>query len=298
MATESKVEYCHHSHSPWFGCTKKSPGCLQCFAERWGIKFGRAKWGAGQPRILPAPKTREKPRYWNRAAQLAGERRRVLCGELCDVFDAEAAYLWKLELFNLIRECPHLDFIIPTKRIEEAIVFFKTSGIQIPPNVWLGVSVENQECANQRIPLLLTLRQQVSVLFVSAEPLLEEIDISPWIKDLDWVIVGGESGTDAREFQPAWALSLIRQCSIPEVPVPIFVKQMGTVWARSQRVIAGIWEHTGEDAVAASEGAGDEEGPAGMARGASPRYWPNALKLQQYPSPKISPPAGEQTSMF
>jgi hypothetical protein len=100
------------------------------------------------------------------------------------------------------------------------------------PNVWLGVSVENQHFADERIPLLL--QTPAAVRFISAEPLLERIDVRPYLPSegyntlpgLDWVIVGGESGHGARPFDVAWARSIVKQCQAAGVPV--FVKQLGS----------------------------------------------------------------------
>jgi protein gp37 len=98
------------------------------------------------------------------------------------------------------------------------------------PNVWLGVSVENQHFADERIPLLL--QTPAAVRFISAEPLLGPVDLAHWLDDipsgsrrLDWVIVGGESGPGARPFDLAWARSIVQQCQAAGVPV--FVKQLG-----------------------------------------------------------------------
>lgn len=91
------------------------------------------------------------------------------------------------------------------------------------PNVWFGVSVENQNAADERIPLLL--QTPAEVRFVSCEPLLSAVDLSPWINELDWVIVGGESGPNARPMHPEWARGLRDQCV--NANVPFFFKQWG-----------------------------------------------------------------------
>lgn len=112
------------------------------------------------------------------------------------------------------------------------------------PNVWLGVSVEDQAAADERIPLLL--QTPAAVRFISAEPLLGPVDLGPWVFDwttlhkwsdgsdaprLDWVIIGGESGPHARAMNARWAESLVAQCR--EADVAVFMKQLGTVWAKS-----------------------------------------------------------------
>lgn len=141
------------------------------------------------------------------------------------------------------------------------------------PNVWLGVSVEDQATADERIPLLLS--APAAVRWISAEPLLEAVDLEslpdgsvPTGKTLDWVVVGGESGPDARPFDLDWARSLVDQCQAAGVAV--FVKQLGSRPVREADRERGL--------------------AAGLVRltdrkGADPAEWPAELRVQQYPAP-------------
>jgi len=138
-------------------------------------------------------------------------------------------------LFSLIGETPNLDWLILTKRPENAALWAEAN--PLPPNVWFGVSVEDQETADARIPVLL--RTPAAVRFISAEPLLGPIDLNKketicetWRRGLtvgtylDWVIVGGESGAKARPFHVMWGLDLMSQCDY--AGVMFFWKQMGS----------------------------------------------------------------------
>lgn len=256
MAENSKIEWTDHTFNPWIGCTKVSPGCAHCYAEQlMETRLGRAKWGA-YPRQRTSPTTWSKVRSWNRSARflcaceteqdnlicpschLFTRRPRVFCASLADVFDPAVPDAWRDDLFELVAECRNLDWQILTKRPEIMRNYLLgTSGAGATnleeggcfDHVWLGVSVENQPCADERLPILLSMPARVR--FASCEPLLEEIDISGYMTGilpdgpLNWVICGGESGPNARPMHPDWARSLRDQCD--DSPVPFFFKQWG-----------------------------------------------------------------------
>lgn len=178
--------------------------------------------------------------------------RRVFCGSLCDVFDNEAPEEWREDLFRLIERTPHLTWMLLTKRIGNAAeMMFLARGGYLPAlqNVWLGATVVNQEEADRDIPKLLAV--PAAVRFLSLEPMLEPIDLTPWLRKsvssidyaqrvgydaphgaadrVDWVIVGGESdqpGHRARPFNIEWARDIVRQCKAAGVPA--FFKQAGS----------------------------------------------------------------------
>jgi protein gp37 len=185
-------------------------------------------WGPGGTRVIAAEARWREPLQWDRAAAAAGARRRVFCASLADVFedrpDLDAP---RARLFRLIDATPHLDWLLLTKRPENfpALLPRRADG-GVAPNVWLGVSAENQRRAAERIPLLLA--APAAVRFVSAEPLLTPLDLTPYLagsRRVDWVILGGESGGGARPFDLAWARSLVAQCRA--AGVSCFVKQLG-----------------------------------------------------------------------
>jgi protein gp37 len=254
MAENSKIEWCDHTFNPWIGCTKVSAGCANCYAERedkrrhWTLEG----WGKGQPRKRTSKAYWRQPFKWEREAKRTGARPRIFCGSLCDVFDWEVSELWRTDLFDLVAATPHLDWLLLTKRIEETAVP-ESDDAEMLPNLWLGVSVENQKAADKRIPLLV--RIQAAVRFVSCEPLLGPINLwrectvgddpaIPYIA-VDWVICGGESGPRARPMDPVWAQSLRDQCQAAEVP--FLFKQWGAWLPSGQDDARGCSQVTDAD---------------------------------------------------
>lgn len=118
MAEFSKIEWTDHTFNPWIGCTKVSPACDNCYAE--GLmdhRYGRARWGAGEPRVRTAASNWSQPRKWDRQAAKTGERPFVFCASLADVFDNEVDETWRRDLFKLIEGTPNLVWLLLTKRI-------------------------------------------------------------------------------------------------------------------------------------------------------------------------------------
>lgn len=189
-------------------------------------------------------------------------RPRVFCASLADWLDPEVPVEWRAALLVLIKRTPHLDWQLLTKRPELwadqmrlAANFLDAQGAEVldvaswlywwtdtggnsvpPSNVWAGTTVENQPAADERIPHLLNIPARVR--FLSVEPLLEEVSLvrlrhendwdPPRIPDgIHWVIVGGESGPNARPMDPEWARALKSDCK--EAGVAFFMKQMGGV---------------------------------------------------------------------
>lgn len=230
MAAVTGISWCDSTFNPWIGCTKAGPGCNLCYAEALMDKrWHRVQWGAGALARLPLIWEREHEVF----ALMHGRRRRVFCASLADVFDNEAPAAWRAELFALIGLTPHLDWLLLTKRIGNVPKMLDQPGMPkggLPPNVWLGATVVNQAEADRDIPKLL--RVPARTRFLSMEPLLGPVDLMPLVcddrpalADIDWVIVGGESGRDARPMEAAWATSLRDQCAA--AGVPFFFKQWG-----------------------------------------------------------------------
>lgn len=224
MGEKTAIEWCDHTFNPWIGCTPVSGACDHCYAESLAKRYGWAKWGAGEPRKMTSAANWKLPRRWDREAAKDGVRRRVFCASLADVFDAEVDVDWRVILLEEIYATPHLDWLLLTKRPKVAKEFFDNHG-SVPPNVWLGTTVENQAMAELRIPILGAIPAKVH--FLSCEPLLGPIDlhvVDRW-NTVDWIIAGGESGPKARRSHPDWIRSLRDQCAIPKIP--FFFKQWG-----------------------------------------------------------------------
>lgn len=288
MGEATTIAWCHHTFNPWWGCSHVSPGCVNCYAEAWARRTGHPVWGAhGQRRTFGDRHWRE-PLAWNAAARHAGERRRVFCASMADVFEdhpalpAERAKLW-----GLIEATPWLDWQLLTKRVENVMDMAPGAWSELggwPANVWIGTSVENQEWANKRIPVLL--RMPARVRFLSCEPLVGRVDLrrieAPdaalidclvGVRDrrggvvhaatahrVDWVIAGGESGPHARRMDPEWARSIRDDCAA--AGVPFLFKQTGSVLAREW----GLADAKGED-------------PRELPPDLRVRQWPTSLAL-------------------
>lgn len=230
MAENSNIEWCDHTFNPWMGCTRVSEGCRNCYAEfMMDHRLGRVEWGPGKPRVRTSEKNWRQPLRWNQQAQQAGERHRVFCASLADVFDHEVAQAWRSDLWELIESCLHLDWLLLTKRPQNVPGMVPPEWMEgcWPAHVWLGTTVENQQAADERVPLLLAC--PAPVRFLSCEPLLGPVNLldQPWwdhrhsydfypdgmfTAPINWVIAGGESGLDARPMHPDWARSLRDQC--------------------------------------------------------------------------------------
>lgn len=232
----SKIEWCDHTFNPWMGCTKVSEGCKHCYAEDMMDKrYGKVKWGPQGKRVRTSAANWKKPLAWNRKAEQEGRRYRVFCASLADVFeDKKEVEQWRFDLFRLIEATPNLDWLLLTKRIENVMKMIRHDwGEQLPHNIWIGISVENQEQADKRIPELLKIPAKVR--FLSMEPLLGAVQINKQNGSLDdvfalgfgihWVIVGGESGANARPMHMEWVGDIVQQCK--NANVSVFVKQMG-----------------------------------------------------------------------
>ena len=139
----------------------------------------------------------------------------MFCASMADVFESRPDLdPWRGRLWTLIEATPELDWLLLTKRPDQIRARIPW-GKKWPSNVWLGTTAENQLWANRRIPVLL--EHNAAVHFVSCEPLLGSVDLSPWLAGrrsrIDWVIVGGESGHKARPMHPEWAKAIRDQCA-------------------------------------------------------------------------------------
>lgn len=267
MAETTKIEWCDATFNPWIGCTKVSPGCDHCYAERSApSRVQGINWGPGALRRRTSAANWRKPLSWNgspffqcldcgwrghdagkingglpvcpvpkcASLRLTPARARVFCASLADVFDNAVDPAWRRDLFDLIELTPNLDWLLLTKRIGNVARMLPTHDWAARPNVWLGATVCNQEEANRDIPKLLAVPARRR--FLSMEPLLGPVDLGRASRlaafhaneVLDWVICGGESGIGARPMHPDWVRSLRDQCVA--AGVPFLFKQWGD-WA-------------------------------------------------------------------
>jgi protein gp37 len=270
MADRSGIEWTDATWNPVTGCTEVSPGCDRCyartFAERWrGVPGHHFEQGFD---LVLRPERLDQPLRWRRP-------RRIFVNSMSDLFHKDVPDEFITRVFDVMEQADQHSFQILTKRHARLQSFvterqrrkqefaaqfisgrsealLNSSAAQAararstssPPNIWLGVSVENQQWADIRIPALLN--TPAAVRWLSCEPLLGPVLLQDWVQppcgcctdhpgrkcvndpgqlSVDWVVVGGESGHGARPMQPAWARSLRDQCQDTEVP--FLFKQWG-----------------------------------------------------------------------
>jgi len=213
MGRFSSIEWTHHTFNPWWGCQKVSPACENCYAESWAKRVGHDLWGKSASRRFFGDAHWSEPLKWNRDAEAIGERQRVFCASMADVFEARKELSeYRERLWTLIEATPMLDWLLLTKRPQNItkMVPWK-SKLEWPANVWVGTTVENQKEANRRLSHLLKI--PAAIRFLSCEPLLGKLDLSSFSTDasllsIDWIIAGGESGAKARPMNPVWLRTL------------------------------------------------------------------------------------------
>lgn len=254
MSDKTKIEWTDASWNPVTGCGKVSAGCDHCYAETIAHRFAGTPAYPGGFTVTLRPERLDQPLHWQRP-------RRVFVNSMSDLFHAAIPDEYIARVFAVMALAPHHTFQVLTKRPGRMRSLLRTptfwhvvaeqgrahhigdahgwlavaamlSGKPLP-NVWLGVSAEDQRWAGVRIPLQLD--TPAAVRFVSAEPLLGPItfaDLSPhsMLDALDWLIVGGESSHGARPMHPDWARSIRDQCAT--AGVAFHFKQTGTVLAR------------------------------------------------------------------
>ena len=227
MGEQSKIGWTGSTWNPWVGCRKASPGCANCYMERWAARAGR------DPRKIEATRDRtfDLPYRLQRKVERGEleEGHTVFVCSLSDFF-IEEADSWRARAWSMIRACPGLRFQLLTKRADRIAECLPESWGNGWPNVWLGVSVESGEWLGRAEALA---EIPAAVRFVSAEPLIGPIlapELRPVLRaGIDWVIVGGESGAESkvRIFDEVAASLIVSVCR--EEAVHVFVKQAGAV---------------------------------------------------------------------
>jgi protein gp37 len=244
---EEGISWTNFTFNPWWGCAKVSPGCQNCYAETLANRFG-VVWGLNAIRKPASENVWAQPIKWNKAAQKAGKRAKVFCASMADVFDDNTPEGSRPRLFELIKNTPWLDWQILTKRPENILKYLPEDWGDGYKNVWLGTTVENQYMADIRIPIILDV--PAVTRFISMEPLIGGVNLSSipanckplegkigqWdyfnclsgfpdddncshgeeleqeFPKINWVIVGGESGHNARPMKESWAIDILDQC--------------------------------------------------------------------------------------
>lgn len=215
MSTRTKIEWTELTWNPSTGCTKISPGCRHCYAEimarrlkAMGVNgYEKGFSIALHPNRLNEPLLRRKPTMY-------------FVNSMSDLFHEGIPDDFIAKVFEIMKQAPHHTFQVLTKRAERMRDFLKPR--EVPDNVWVGVTVENRAHGLPRIEFLRHIN--ACVRFLSIEPLLQDLEGFN-LSDIQWVIVGGESGPKARPMKPQWVENIKAQCD--KSHTGFFFKQWG-----------------------------------------------------------------------
>ncbi|MEE9614308.1 MAG: phage Gp37/Gp68 family protein [Thermodesulfobacteriota bacterium] len=214
MAANSSIEWTESTWNPVTGCTKISPGCKHCYAERMAKRLK----AMGQPNYTNGFKTTvhghalELPLLWKKPQT-------VFVNSMSDLFHEDVPDEFIFKVFDVMRQANWHRFQVLTKRSDRLLEL--SPRLPLDTHIWTGVSVENQDYTFRIDHLRKT---KGAIKFISIEPLLGPI-YRLNLKGIDWVIVGGESGPRARPMDPLWAIDIRNQCM--KAGVPFFFKQWG-----------------------------------------------------------------------
>lgn len=292
MSTTTAIQWTDKTWNPVRGCSIVSPGCVNCYAMKFAHRFsgegkpyhGLTKQTKAGPQwtgvVRPVPEVIDEPLRWRKPA-------RVFVNSMSDLFHDDVPWAFIERVFDTMREASRHTFQILTKRPENMRLFMENWTFHHGgplANVWLGVSVEDQQRYDERIGRLL--RTPAAVRFLSVEPLLGAIDMRMGgasipdysahdpLPDVDWVIVGGESGPGARPCHEKWIRGIVDQCRAEHVAcfvkqvgsVPIAVPYRGSYWEWKKERFGDDWRVTLND----SKGGDMDEWPIGL----RVREWP------------------------
>lgn len=214
MASNSSIEWTESTWNPLTGCSKISPGCKNCYAERLSLRLqamGQPNYANGFTLTIHEHAL-ELPLRWKRPQT-------IFVNSMSDLFNKDVPVDFIHRVFDVMRRADWHRFQILTKRSDRLLALSK----QLPwsPHIWMGVSVENEDYA-YRIEHLR--RTKAKIKFLSLEPLLGPLRLLN-LKGIDWVIVGGESGPGSRPIAQSWVIDIRDQCR--KAKVPFFFKQWG-----------------------------------------------------------------------
>jgi len=227
----TKIEWTETTWNPVTGCTKVSPGCLHCYAERMAVRLramGQPNYANGfrpstHEAMLDAPLSWKKPQM-------------VFVNSMSDIFHEDVPTSFILKAFDVMRRASWHTFQVLTKRSKRLLEL--DPKIDWRSNVWMGVTVENAKYVSRIDHLRKT---RANIKFLSVEPLLGPLPKLD-LRGIDWVIVGGESGPGARPMKQEWVLEIRKRCE--ELGLPFFFKQWGGVnKKRTGRLLEGrTWD--------------------------------------------------------
>ena len=222
MADKSAIEWTEATWNPTTGCDRISAGCDNCYALTLAKRLkamGNAKYQTdGDPRtsgpgfgVAMHPSALSLPYTWK-------EPRRVFVNSMSDLFHAQVPTSFVAEVFEVMADTPRHSYQVLTKRPRR--VARLAASLPWPENIWMGVTVENQQTSWRADALL---QIPAAVRFISAEPLIGPVSLE--LEGIDWLIAGGESGARHRPIDPEWVAALQRECE--KAKTAFFFKQWG-----------------------------------------------------------------------
>ena len=231
MAQSSSIEWTESTWNPLTGCTKISPGCKHCYAERMARRLkamGQLKYAQGF-KLTAHQHVLEQPLQWAKPQM-------IFVNSMSDLFHQNVPLYFIQKVFDVMRQASWHTFQVLTKRSDRLCQL--SQSIDWPTNVWMGVSVENSDYTFRIDHLRQT---SAHTKFLSLEPLLGPLSHIN-LDSIDWVIVGGESGPGARPMEKKWVIDLKNQCQSADTP--FFFKQWGGVRKkRNGRILQGrTWD--------------------------------------------------------
>lgn len=254
----TKIEWTDAVWNPVIGCRRISAGCEHCYAEKMAVRLAHihSRGTVGYDEVVNWAEN-ESQHGWNGCVRMRNhlldqpkhwrKGRTIFVSSMGDLFYKEVPHGWIRDVMGVVKACPQHRFLFLTKRpFSMASEFFpgRTDGtLAVPANAWFGATAESMGHIS-RATELVSIRTRVH--FLSIEPMLEEMDVSGWLQDIEWVIVGCESGPGRRPMAMSWGRKVVEQCKAEGVPC--FVKQLdlgGRVihrgdrgwpeWARQER---------------------------------------------------------------
>lgn len=219
MGEVTGISWCDHTFNPWWGCTRVSPGCVNCYAETFDRRTGGDHWGPGKPRREFGDKHWREPLKWDAQHRKEGTIGKVFCASMADIFDEEVPEAWRQRLWGLVRQTNNLVWQFLTKRVNG---YWDMPGdIMCSGHVWKGFTAEDQERYDERWN---EMRRWPGIVWVSYEPAIGPLTSFRTVAKPRWFVFGGESGPHRRPCEESWAANLLRECR--EYGIPFFMKQM------------------------------------------------------------------------
>lgn len=304
MSGKTNIEWAEKVWNPTIGCTRVSPGCAHCYAFEVHDKRHKGYMAAlarGEKLKLPKQYAKpfkdfqffggrlQDPMHWRKPA-------RIFVNSMSDVFHERMTIEFWSAMVTTMTLCPQHQFLILTKRADRMMDFCQQ--VSPPPNAWMGVTVENQKAADERIPYLL--KTPAAVRWLSVEPMLERIEFK-WShfvpfgesgrSHIQWLVLGGESGPKSRHFYVEWARDVRKFCQ--KTGTPLFIKQLGSFCLdHNDQGFEGeephCWPAGTADKLPVPEDDEMQGDPIPIRlkdrKGGDMAEWPEDLRIREYPS--------------